>query len=161
VQAMEYLLSKFALALAPFYAQPTLHRQHGVTWGELLLDGLAGHNSQRALPNLLDELCSQEVFPLLLVFDEVNALFTEKLPWNQTELAKSGPYFSNLAASINKLTMRRGWKVISGTGHKQFLEGLPSGLTDTVRYLTPFEQEEFYLLLKSDILLNCLVLHYY
>jgi hypothetical protein len=85
VQAMEYLLSKFALALAPFYAQPSLC---GGTWGELLLDGLAGQNTQRTLSNLLDELCSQEVFPLLLVFDEVNTLFSEMLPWNQATSEK-------------------------------------------------------------------------
>ena len=47
--------------------------------------------------------------------------------------------------------MKRGWKVISGTGHQRFLAELPSGYDDTMRYLTPFELSEFILLLDSGI----------
>lgn len=107
------------------------------------MNGLAGKNLERILSDLIAELCTQTKLPLLLVFDEVNALFSETLSWLNGQLAKTGPFFANLAAAINKLTMRRGWKVLSGTVHEQFLAELPDGLTNTVRYLTPFEREEF------------------
>lgn len=88
--------------------------------------------------------------PLLLVFDEVNTLFTQKLPWRDM-FAKDGPYFSKLAAAINRFTMLRGWKVISGTGHERFLLALPSGLMNLVVYITPLDVLEFNLMMDSSI----------
>lgn len=132
-EAMKYLLTKIALALVPFYEHPTfLYRQDGRTWEELLMNGLASQNTQQVFSDLLDELCNQEDFPLLLVFDKVNTLFSNILPWLQGQLTKTVLYFTNLTTTLNKLTMCHRWKVLSRTGHEQFLAELPSGLTDTV-----------------------------
>ena len=150
--ALAYLLHKFAIALAPHYNQPVYtSTKLGRTWGEILKRGMSGSGDKdRTLSILLDELSRQKDHPLLLVFDEVNALFTQKLPWGN-RLAKEGPYFSHLAATINRFTMQRGWKVISGTGHEQFLAELPSGFMNSVRYLTPLGTKEFDLLMDSSI----------
>jgi hypothetical protein len=153
--ALKYLLNKFALALVPFYshvvADPSNQRL-GKTWGDLIALGLTTH-TEEVLTDLVSELSNQTDHPLLLIFDEVNALFTRHLPWSRKSLAKDGPFFSYLGASINRLKMNRGWKVISGTGHERFLAALPSGYTNSVRYLIPLDRSEFNMLMESGILL--------
>lgn len=154
-RALEYLLNAFALALAPVYdhvvAGPS-NQRFGKTWRDLLALGLTTH-TEEVLAALVSELSNQNDYPVLLMFDEVNALFTRPLPWLNMCLAKDGPFFSYLGASINRLKMKRGWKVISGTGHEQFLAALPSGYANSVQYLTPLPSDEFNELMKSDILL--------
>jgi hypothetical protein len=152
--ALRYLLDRFAVALAPHYGQPAaVHFRFGRTWGEILAHGLIDQaDTKSVLSDLIAELCEQKQYPLLWIFDEINALFTTKVPWLNGELAKIGPFFANLAASINHLAMSRGWKVLSGTGHERFLGELPSGLTGSVMHLIPLENAEFNKLLESGIL---------
>jgi len=151
---LKYLLNAFALALAPVYDHAVIdpsNQRFGKTWRDLLALGLTTH-TEEVLTALVSELSNQSDYPLLLVFDEVNALFTRPLPWLNMCLAKDGPFFSYLGASINRLKMECGWKVISGTGHEQFLAALPSGFANSVQHLTPLPNDEFNILMMSDIL---------
>lgn len=154
-ESKDYLLHAFAAALVQYYDNAAYTATDAYkTWGEQLLFGLSTSEADKdtVLSDIIDGVCNQDTIPVLFLFDEVNFLFTDPLPWSLPHLAKNGPYFANLAASISRLHMKRGWKVLSGTGHQQFLKEVPSGLTDAVRYLIPFDYREFTLLMNSGII---------
>lgn len=170
----EYFLHHFALAIATnnFYNNKTTasNLEMCSTWGDLVLYGTTV-NALEAVTAITAELCACTDHPVLLVFDEVNALYEMAVSWRD-KLAYEVAPFTYMAATLNRLTMKRGWKVITGvyftntrifsyfcalgTGHERFINAAPAGLlTDSMMCnLGPWQDDEFLKLLVSDITYN-------
>lgn len=112
----QYFLDFFALAIAEnnFYNNPVTksNLENCKTWGDLVMYG-KNFEPMDAVKAITDELCGYTTVPVLLVFDEVNALYEMKLDWTNN-LPYETPPFSYMAATLNRLTMQRGWKIITG-----------------------------------------------
>lgn len=94
-----------------------------------------------ALKEMLEQLQSFTERPCLFVIDEVNAIW-------KAHKQEQWPFV--LFAHFNRITLKRGWKLISGTSHSAFIHHIPDGLQTYVRYFEPYSNSEFDLLMLID-----------
>ncbi|KAJ1501638.1 hypothetical protein HMI54_009811 [Coelomomyces lativittatus] len=112
-------------------------------WGNLIEDGLNSKDESfkaQMVSTIFDELSLHTKNPILLIFDEINGIWEAK--------HENSPFFK-YATHFNRIVMKRGWKLISGTGHAQFLNSIPNGLEPYVIHIEPWESSEFRSLLVN------------
>lgn len=99
--------------------------------------------------SVLDEFRVWDNCPLLLVFDEVNGLFLDlKESWIHGKPSNTAPF--RFAATLNLVDMKKGLKLISGTGHDRFLAAIQPGIHKYVKPLYPYDFKDFNTLLKKS-----------
>jgi len=90
--------------------------------------------------------------PVLLIFDETNAIFDTELVFWQGHLAFEHPLFKVTASTLNILDMRRGLKLLSGTGHSEGLKHLARGCEHFTHCLSlPSKEELKNMILHSNL----------
>jgi len=130
------------------------------TIGQLVVSGINSTDPsyiENIYFRVLDEFRSWKYCPLLLVFDEVNALFSVHSKKTDYVPAYDPPF--NFASTLNLVDMVKGWKLISGTGHEKFLDNIPPGIERCVERLYPYDIRDFNTLINitgHEWLLNTL-----
>lgn len=131
------------------------------TWHDLLITAWAARDIQNTkmltdmIGIILEQLCVYTAKPVLLCFDEVNALFTHKLNWLPQVTPREIGFFTH-ASNLNTTPLQRGLKLLSGTGHQEYLLYAPPGtLRGYTIYLEPWSDTDFKSLAFT---VNCLLL---
>eukprot|EP01124_Arcella_intermedia_P025710 TRINITY_DN4659_c0_g1_i2.p1 TRINITY_DN4659_c0_g1~~TRINITY_DN4659_c0_g1_i2.p1 ORF type:complete len:774 (+),score=125.14 TRINITY_DN4659_c0_g1_i2:100-2322(+) len=168
LQADFYLFCEFYRGLLDDMREPAkIDNFTYKTLEDVLVDGLSAFaNSDSELLSKVIGILFQEMGmfskkPVLMIFDEINALFSLYAP-KTTVLAYKHSSFIQ-ASQLNLLSFQRGLKLLSGTGHQQYLLNAPSGtLIGRTRSFIPWSDEEFFFLLtfmQKSALLNKILLH--
>jgi len=149
--AIKYFLKAVARGLGKYHEEE-LPSMFPTNWsistiGELVASGISSVDPsyiESVYLGFLDQLRVWDRCPILLIFDEVNALFSKPNP--DRPATNHVPF--NFGSTLNLVDMRRGWKLISGTGHEKFLANLQSGIEKCVRRLCPYDMISFNTLIE-------------
>eukprot|EP01124_Arcella_intermedia_P032902 TRINITY_DN7765_c0_g2_i2.p2 TRINITY_DN7765_c0_g2~~TRINITY_DN7765_c0_g2_i2.p2 ORF type:complete len:360 (-),score=37.67 TRINITY_DN7765_c0_g2_i2:1152-2231(-) len=132
-----WLLQEITSGLIDFLDTPTTTTINKTTWGELLTEAWSSKddlvNLKKIIGYLMEEIISHTDHPVIFCFDEINALYSNKI-WTN-DVAYQSPLF-RIACNINVTPFKRGFKLLSGTGHEQFfLKADPGTITDYSSHL--------------------------
>jgi hypothetical protein len=149
VTAIRYFAKQAASSIAPFRGTPKLRWQKKIADIFHTSDPPTSRRLMGEFLNELHEYDSKE-YPILLVFDEANALHTEKAAWNNEVAFKTTPF--KIAASLDIISFARGFKLISGTGNENFLNTFMSSLNiAAIDRFAPYTVAEFKYLLSTEL----------
>ncbi len=119
IYRMKYAIGVFEKSLVNHYGQATnpyiTSEMYGKTWGELILFGKSISGTaetdlkliQNVVGCLFEEIYNHKAHPVLLIADEVNAIYEKKME-------DISPY--TRCAKISGIEFANGYKLLSGTG---------------------------------------------
>eukprot|EP01129_Flabellula_baltica_P016640 TRINITY_DN8_c1_g1_i1.p1 TRINITY_DN8_c1_g1~~TRINITY_DN8_c1_g1_i1.p1 ORF type:complete len:430 (-),score=86.55 TRINITY_DN8_c1_g1_i1:1441-2730(-) len=126
------------------------------TLGDAVSQALFTRNTEEKMymyTKIMEELGEITEFPVLLVFNETNAVFTTNLAWDLSAKAYQYSLFLKTVSTLNILKLNRGLKVLSGTGHSRAISHLARGCEYYIFDLSlPSIEEYAHILLETDIL---------